>query len=74
MDRNSRLCFKIQRNRGRFKRNGEQDDYAQSAEEILKCQFSDLLPVLSVYFFNPTQILNISSEVYISANAAIWGV
>lgn len=43
--RNSRLCFKIQRNHEGFKRNGEHDDYTQSAEEVFKCQFSDLLSV-----------------------------
>lgn len=43
--RNSSLCFKIQRKHEGFKRNGEHDDYTQSAKEVFKCQFSDLLSV-----------------------------
>lgn len=41
---------------------------------LFKYQFSDLLSLMSVDLCSPTLILYASSAVYVSDNAAIWGL
>lgn len=43
-------------------------------KKLFKYQFSDLLSVMPVDLFSPALIFHASSAVYVSDNAAIWGL